>query len=105
MLKLKSFIPQDKIDWSILSLNPNAIQLLEQQPDKIDWNMLSSNPNAIHLLEQNLDKINWNMLLVNLSIFEYDYISMKKSMCKLKQELVEVVLNPINYNKFKEWGY
>jgi len=30
---------------------------------------------------------------------------MKKNMCKLKQELVEVVLNPINYNKFEEWGY
>jgi len=29
---------------------------------------------------------------------------MKKNMCKLKQELVEVVLNPINY-KFEEWGY
>ena len=23
-------------------------------------------------------------------------------MCKLKQELVEIVLNPINYNKFKK---
>jgi len=30
---------------------------------------------------------------------------MKKNMCKLKQELVEVVMNPSNYNKFEEWGY
>ena len=45
------------------------------------------------------------MLLMNPSIFEYDYISMKKNMSKLKQELVEVVMNPINYSKFEEWGY
>jgi hypothetical protein len=30
---------------------------------------------------------------------------MEKNMCKLKQELVEIVLHPSNYNKFEEWGY
>jgi hypothetical protein len=30
---------------------------------------------------------------------------MKNNMYKLKQELVEVVMNPINYYKFEEWGY
>jgi hypothetical protein len=49
----------DKIDWFMLSLNTNAIRLLEQNLDKIDWIMLSYNPNTIHLLEQNLNKINW----------------------------------------------
>jgi len=136
MLKTKSFINfnihlleqnQDKIKWSILSSNPNAIHLLEQNPDKISWVWLSENPNAIHILEQNLDNICWGplsenpnaiqlleqnqdkiclcRLLKNPSIFEYDYLNIKKNMCKLKQELVEVVLNPINYDKFKEWGY
>ena len=47
----------DKINWGILSSNPNAIHLLEQNQDKIDWFMLSSNPNAIHLLEKNIYKI------------------------------------------------
>ena len=89
----------------MLSKNPNAIQLLEQNLDKINWSKLSMNPNAIHLLEQNPDKICWSWVLTNPSIFEYDYLSMKKNMCKLKQELVEVVMNPINYSKFKEWGY
>ena len=32
--------------------------------------MLSKNPNAIHILEQNLDNIDWSQLLRNLSIFE-----------------------------------
>jgi hypothetical protein len=31
--------------------------LLENNLDKIDWNGLSVNPNAIHILEKNLDKV------------------------------------------------
>ena len=34
-----------------------------EHTDKIDWDILSSNPNAIHLLEQNLDKeVDWGYL-------------------------------------------
>ena len=57
-LKLKEFINNniDKLDWSALSNNPNAIHLLEKNIDKIDWKNLSSNLNAIHLLEKNIDK-------------------------------------------------
>jgi hypothetical protein len=33
--------------------------LLEKNLDKVDWQLLSNNPNAIHLLEKNLDKIDW----------------------------------------------
>ena len=40
----------DKIDWRWLSLNPNAIYILEKNVDKIIWIMLSRNKNAIHLL-------------------------------------------------------
>lgn len=53
---------QDKINWSWLSQNPNAIHFLEENLDKIDWKMLSLNPSAIHLLEKNQHKINWNIL-------------------------------------------
>ena len=59
MLKLKSFINPTTINWDILSSNPNAIHLLEQNQDKINWLWLSGNSNAIHLLEQNQDKIDW----------------------------------------------
>ena len=59
MYKLKHWINIENIDLKNLSLNPNAIQLLEQNPDKIVWSELSLNPNAIHLLEKNQDKINW----------------------------------------------
>jgi hypothetical protein len=59
--KLLDWIPIEKLDWSKLSENPNAIYLLEANKDKIDWTGLSSNPSprAIHLLETNKDKIHW----------------------------------------------
>jgi hypothetical protein len=41
---LLEWIPINKIDWCWLSLNPNAIHLLEQNKDKIDWCNLSKNP-------------------------------------------------------------
>ena len=74
----------NKINWIILSGNPNAISLLEKyteinycndginyisslfkdpnvvylsERNHFFWNFLSYNPNAIHLLEQNKDKI------------------------------------------------
>jgi hypothetical protein len=54
--KLKQWV---KIDWMCLSVNPNAIHLLEKNLDEIYWEGLSLNPNAINLLEKNLDKIDW----------------------------------------------
>ena len=57
-LKLLDWIHENKLSWSNLSRNPNAIHILEQNKDKIDWFQISRNPNAIQLLEQNLDKIN-----------------------------------------------
>jgi hypothetical protein len=41
-----------------MSFNPNAINLLKENPEKIDWFILSSNPNAIKLLKENPEKIN-----------------------------------------------
>ena len=57
----------------MLSRNPNAIHLLEQNPDKINWGWLSRNPNAIHLLEENPDKIKWYFVSNIPSIFEEIY--------------------------------
>jgi len=54
--KLRDWIDINKIDWTALSLNRNAIYLLEQSQDKIDWSLFSS----------------------NRSIFEIDYTSLNK---------------------------
>ncbi len=63
---------QDKIIWYMLSINPNAIKLLEANREKIDWNELSrnTNPEAIELLKANPDKINWFWLSGNPAIFD-----------------------------------
>ena len=56
-MKLRDWIPSDKVDWEMLSSNPNAIPILEKTLDKVNWFRLSSNPNAIPILEKNLDKM------------------------------------------------
>ena len=57
-----------KIDWKILSKNPNAIHLLMKNEAKIDWRALSENYNAIHLLKINKDKISIYSLLKNKNL-------------------------------------
>ena len=42
----------NKLDWSALSANPNAIELLEKNLLKIDWIELAGNHNAGKLLEE-----------------------------------------------------
>ena len=45
-LKLLDWIPESKLNWGRLSINPNAIQLLKQFPDHhINWKFLSANEN------------------------------------------------------------
>ncbi len=55
----------DKVDWTGLSLNSAANHILEKNLDKINWKMLSMNPDAVHILEKNLDKIDWEYLSLN----------------------------------------
>ena len=50
--KLKEGINIDKINWNMLSKNPNAIYLLKANPDKINWKILSRNYNAVNFLQR-----------------------------------------------------
>jgi hypothetical protein len=78
---------------------------LENNQDKIDWSMLSLNPATISLLEKNQDKINWYCLSRNPSIFEYDYKGMKDAMYNgIKEDLVKNRFHPKNIPKFRDWG-
>ena len=61
--KLLELIDIDKLNWSGLSVNKNAIHLLEKNFNRIDWERLSTNPNAIHILEKNLNKIAKNIFI------------------------------------------
>ena len=70
--KLKDWIPLEKLDWNVLSANPNdgAIDLLKANPSKINWDFLSENPAAIKLLKANPNKINWKELSLNPNAIE-----------------------------------
>ena len=63
--KLLDWIPENTLNWYLLSKNSNAIYLLEKHFDKINWENLSMNSNAIHILEKNFDKIDWHFLSKN----------------------------------------
>jgi hypothetical protein len=60
----------DVLDWSYISANPNAIDILKDNIDKINWFELSSNtnPRAIELLreraiiEKNMSRIDYRRL-------------------------------------------
>lgn len=58
------------IDWSLLatSNNEGIIKLIEMNLDKLDdWSNLSANPLAIDILKNNQDKINWFTICFNKS--------------------------------------
>jgi hypothetical protein len=110
----------DKVDWGMLSTNPNAVYILEQNLDRINWNLLSANPNAIHILERNMDKINWHWLTENPNaihilernmdkidyssiyfnpnaeplLFNLDYEKMRNIFVPFAKEIVEYVFHP-----------
>jgi hypothetical protein len=59
--------PIEKINWWVLSANPEAIQLLKANRDKINWVKLGTNPKAIKLLEEELKVKPQNIYWYSLS--------------------------------------
>ena len=129
-LKLRKWIPIEKLDWDSLSRNPNAIDILVNNLDKVDWCGLSNNPNAIHILEKNLDNINWDVLSSNPNaihilennlykvywyalsrnpnIFEYDYKEIKNTLYDSNGFVEELMANrfhPSNMDQWHGWGF
>ena len=81
--------------------------MLKHNQDKINWSSLSENPNAIELLQCNQDKIDWTNFSRNPSIFEvqYDYRKVVENMNKIKEELMMKMFHPRNLDKFMGWGF
>jgi hypothetical protein len=87
--------------WKQLSLNENAIDILERNLEKIDWYNLSINENSISIFENHKDKINW----LNLSIFELDYEKMKENNQGMYEDLIKEVMKPSRVFKNPEYDY
>jgi len=74
----------DKINWSCICLNPNAIDIIKDNLDKVNWYYLAQNPNANHLL------------------FQYDYKAMKENNRGFFEELVKYVFHPVRLINMSE---
>jgi hypothetical protein len=107
---LLDWIDQNSLNWSVLCTNPNAIDLLENNPDNINWHYLSKNPNAIDLIkkkiedEQNLNHIEYNKLPINKQI-NWNLLSENPNAIDLLKERIkyENSLNDTEYNKLKPY--
>ena len=62
-----SLEPIEKVNWWVLSANPEAIQLLEANRGKIDWIQLGKNHKAIKMLEEELKVRPQNIYWYSLS--------------------------------------
>ena len=87
----------------MLSMNPNAIHILENNLDKVDWDELSINPNAIHIIENNLYKVDWEWLSSNPNIFEYDYKEIKNTLYDSNGFVEELMANRFHPSKMDQW--
>jgi len=71
----------------------------------INWSQLSKNESAIELLKKNQDKIDWYMFSKNPSIFTYDYEKMQNSNLELKEEIIAAALHPKRiFRLIEEYG-
>ena len=63
--KLRSWININKLDFSKLSFNPNAIEILKNNIDLIDWSNLTknTNPKMLELLKYNY--IDWSNIKIH----------------------------------------
>ena len=70
-VKLRDWIPIEKLDWGNLSGNPNAIKLLDANPEKIDFHNLSGNPFGFDLIKkyaigkERKSEISWLIMSLN----------------------------------------
>jgi len=110
----------DQIEWHPLASNPcpYAIQLMRRNLDKVSWGQLPTNPNpeAIELMELFQDKLlsdrgqsfHFRHIWRNPNIFypEYHYRFLEERMRALKEELIEVIMNPdrIDWLYRKQYG-
>ena len=100
---------KDKIDWDMLSQNPNpeAIKILKANPDNINLDFLSANPAAIDILKANTDDISWYELSANTNPEAIELL--KTKFYKINWELLSA--NPAGIDLLKtypgniKWNY
>lgn len=117
---LLDWIDKDRLVWSTLSMNPNAVDMFESNKDKLimsrvvllkeaigfieknvdmlnkdDWDALCENPAAIELLKRNPERININRICANVNGTEIlkRYID-EHDIFDTRLEIVKLCMNP-----------
>ena len=112
---------RNRINWKGLSANPNAIDLLKENPEQINFNYLSANPKAIDLLKEQIkyentldvkeykaleNKINWEGLSANPNAIdllkeriEYEKYNHSKDSSDSKDSTDHSYINRINWKE------
>jgi hypothetical protein len=87
--KIREDINKNYIDYNLLSLMPEAVDFLKENPDKINWINLCNNPSShiIPILEKNMDKIDWYYLSGNSYVISF-----------LKQHKDKINWDGLSYN-------
>jgi hypothetical protein len=62
--------------------------------------MISNNPNAMEILEENIEKIKWMGLSENKAIFTYDYDKIKETNKNINKEIIDWYYHPLRINKW-----
>jgi hypothetical protein len=101
-----------RYDWTTLSSNPYAIQLLEKNFEKINWFFFSSNPDAIHIIEKNLKLVDMEQLARNPNIYliidkiidntdlDWDLLSQNSGLVEYFNKNWDKVKDKINWTYF-----
>lgn len=104
----------NELYWIWISINPYAIDILENNLDKIDWDLLSLNPICIDFykkiklrfddeyLEDNFYILNEDFLSVNPSILTYNYKFIKYIKNNINISIIEELFNPKRISKYLE---
>ena len=91
------------IDWSALSKNPEAIDILDVNRDKIKWYGLcyNTNPKAIQILKENQlekdngdDDIYWDDLCLNTSNEAIEFLSLPENYRYIEWDILSINTNP-----------
>jgi hypothetical protein len=91
------------IDWSALSKNPEAIDILDVNRDKIKWYGLcnNTNPKAIQILKENQlekdnedDDIYWDDLCLNTSNEAIEFLSLPENYRYIEWDIFSINTNP-----------
>ncbi len=99
--KLINVFKERYIDWDVLSLNPAAIEILEENPKNILWNHLSENKNAVELLKKYPDNIDWNGLSLNPNPDAIELL--EKNLAKINW--IELSANPGAIELLEKYSY